>query len=284
MTRTIWPRTHTPPPGSASQKHGTRRLSRCAVVVLATVLPLVAASSGLLEVTVPDATITEVDARPSASDPGPVMHSGADGLTYSSGSSNVELALYAELTAVTNNASASSATVQGTSHTFLDWFYAKQGGASKYATLNATGVYDSDAGAYTVPVLFTKSSQGSLQITSYDGTTPTTPTTTTYYWAYDAVVNDYVFGTSKNLGSATKIDPISNTLGVTFQFTLDTNKYVVTGNAGAGANYVPTITQGHHAPLLSLPASKTWYLMMDPPAGIHEDTYQYTLRVTANGL
>ena len=272
------------PPFSPRSGPKRQRLSfgRAALLVLCVVLALPIPAGALVDLSVTDAVIAEVTATPSASDPGPILQSGADGLSFSSALTNQEVAWYVDLTAV-NNTSAPSATIQGVPHTFADWFYLKTGAASKFASPDATGVFDSDAAAYTVPVLFTKSSQGSMVITSYDGTTPAAPTSTTYFWAYDAVANRYVFGTSKNLAAQTQIAPVTDVIGLTFIRTLEANPYVV-ASVGSSPDYAPTLKQGAYAALLSLPLSETWYVMMDTPAGVHEDTYDFTLTVTAVGL
>ncbi|MBW3581730.1 MAG: hypothetical protein KY455_01405 [Euryarchaeota archaeon] len=257
------------------------RWSRIAIVFLF-LLPL-SASPGLalLDVSVTDATVAQVTATPTSSDPGPVLHSAADGLEFSSGLTDIAAAWYAEYSLVTNNTSAQGATVQGVSHTFADWFYAKQDDNPKYSTMNVTGVYDADAAAYTVPLLFTKSSQGTLALRWYNGTSPTSGgTDVTMYWAYDAVENKYVIGASKDLSLETQVAPITATLQTTYERTIQGNDYIVKSVAAAGSDYVPTLMQGHHLPLVSLPLSHTWYPLMDPPPGVLQDDYDFTLRVT----
>ncbi len=254
------------------------RVRAILLLALVATLPLV---SGAVDISATDASIATLSARPSLSDLGPLIYSLTDGISFSSSGSNVDLVWYADFTAATNNASAGSATIQGTSHTFTDWLYAKHSTATKFTKIKATGVYDSDAASYSVPLLFTQSSQGSFTLSWFDGTSPaSTPSSTTFYWAYSSTVNRYVIGTSKDLSAETQIAPVTDTLGLTYTKTLETNTFVVTG-VGSAPNYLPTVQQGRFIGLLSHPLSATWYVLMDTPDGVHEDTYSYTLQATA---
>lgn len=270
--------------GSRPSAASGRTVSLGSVALMASLCAVALGAQGILEIDVLDATVSEIVERPDATHPGPILHDASDGLTFSSGLTDLAAVWYAELTSVTNNTSATQATIQGNLETFSDWFYGKQNSASKYASFSTTGTYDSDAASYTVPLLFTKSSQGTLTTRSYDATTPTDGgTVVTYYWAYDADANRYVFGTGKDLAAATQVAPIAATLGTTYTTTMETNQYVVT-SVGSAPDYLPTLKQGKHLALLDLPASHTWYLLMDTPPGVHEDTYGYELQVTAQSV
>jgi hypothetical protein len=241
--------------------------------------------AGLLSINATDDVIDEVTGVPSADEPGPIIHSTTDGLTFSSGLSDVAAVWYAELESAYNETNATGATIQGEWYDFIDWFYGKQGSASKYTSFTVTGEYDPDASSYSVPILFTKSSQGTLTITWYDSSDPVKGgSETTFYWAYNAGTNRYVIGPTKSLGSQTQLAPISaGGLSLNYVRTIETNDYVIT-SVGSSPNFVPTISHGKHLPLLSLPASHTWYVLMDPPPGVHAEVYGFDLRVTATGL
>lgn len=254
-------------------------------IVLALALCLSGTAHAVVDLSITDGTIAEVTALPSASDPGPILHSASDGFTWDSALTDVGVVWYAEYVGVSDNSSSTSETIQGSSESYISWFFGKQDANSKYSTMNATGVYDADAASYTAPALFNKDAQGTISIVSYDASSPTDGgTTTTFYWIYDATANGYVFGTTKDLSLETTVYPISNTGQLTYEKAFAGNTYVVTNVAASGADYVPTVTQGHHLLVADLPLSHTWYPLMDTPDGVFEDTYAYTLQVTAQAV
>ena len=272
--------------GHAPAPPRRRQHLRVALVLsLALAISIAGPGAAIVDISVTDAAIATVESNPSSAAPGPIVHAPADGLTFSSSTTNAASAWYAEFYSVTNSTGAASATIQGTSYTFADWFYGKQDSNTKYSTMNMTGVYDADAGSYSVPALFTKSSQGTLSVRYYDGTSPTKDgTTVTMYWAYNANSNKYVIGTAKDLSLETQVAPITDTLEVAYEKTIQGNDYIISAVAASGSNYVPTLKQGHHLPLLSLPLSHTWYPLMDPPLGVHRSDYDYTVQVTTVGV
>lgn len=241
-----------------------------------------APATGILEVTATDATIATVSATPTSADPGPRIYSLTDKLTFSDGLTNVLAVWYAEITAATNNSSASAIVARGTTHTVADLVFARQNTGASFTTVRAVGAFDSDAASYTAPLGVVKSSQGSLALRSYDLTgAPDGGTATTIYWIYSAVTNTYYVDSEKDmtLGSTT-VNPVSKALQVltTYVYPFGGNAYAIS-SVGAAAQYVPTFNLGW---TMSLTASTNdLTVLLDVPTGAREDTWSYTVRITA---
>lgn len=279
---TMEPRTSSPSKRTRPTSGTATALRALTIGILLLGTVLATPAMAVLQISVVDGTIEEQAIQPSAEDPGPIIHSTSDGITFSSGLTDLAAVWHVEITSATNSTGATSGTIQGQEHEFIDWFYGKEGGASRYTSFRVAGEHDAAPSGYSVPLLFTRSSQGTVTVQWYDATTPENGgSETTFYWAYDAGANRYVVGPTKDLSGQTQIAPISTSgLSLTYTKTLETNQYVIT-TVGGSPDYVPTLMQGKHLDLLSLPVSHTWYVLMDPPPGVHAEAYGFDLLATA---
>lgn len=110
----------------ARERSPTGRVARSILLVLVVALVLSPAVAAVVEVTVTDGSIAQMVASPSTSDPGPIVHSLSDALTFSCGATDEKAALHAEVVLATSPSGGQTATIQGPAHTLADWFYATQ--------------------------------------------------------------------------------------------------------------------------------------------------------------
>lgn len=244
---------------------------------------------GFVAISVTDDTIADLAAAPSPSDPGPRAFSTADGFTFSNGFSNTQALLSMTITSATDSGASSTKEVQGTTHTIADWIFILQDANANFATYETTGTFDAGNGAaYTEPGGFNKDSFGTLDIRTYDKTTPADEgdDNLTIHWIYDSSDNVYMFDTTDkdftNTNGEQTVHPASVLAqGDDYTFAVADNDYAVTAVADAGSNYVPTLRMAWQIDFDAAGSvTQDAYLLIDFPSGTPQDTYSVTLTAT----
>lgn len=287
-------KSETPQSGGARFVHGLAAFALTLLMIIS-IGPTQAATTGtgsasavlggFVEISVTDGTIAAFSVTPSSSDPGPRAYSTADGFAFSNAFTNTRSLFSMDITSATDSSASSTKTVQGATHTIADWIYILQGTQTHFTTYEVTGTYDATAASYTTPGGFTKDSQGTFTIRSYDKTTPADggDATTTVNWIYDSGANQYYFdATDKDFTNANGealVNPSSKLDQATgYTHTIAGNTYSVTSVAGSGSNYVPTVRLGWQVDYDTAGSvTRNAYLLVDFPSGTPTDTYSITL-------
>ncbi|MBW3581731.1 MAG: hypothetical protein KY455_01410 [Euryarchaeota archaeon] len=245
-----------------------------------------------VELSVTDATIAAFSASPTSSDPGPVVKDNTDHFRFSNVFSNTRAMFSMDITSATDGSASATKTIQGTTHTIADWVYLRQDANQKYGTYETTGVYDASAASYTAPGGFTKDSQGTFQIKTYDKDSPTDggDSTITVNWIYESAGNRYYFDAVDkdftNGNGEAQVNPSSKTDQASgYTYTAGTNAYGVTSVANSGSNYVPTVRMAWQVDYSTAASvTKDAYVLIDFPSGTPADTYSITLTATVTQL
>lgn len=247
---------------------------------------------GFVEISVTDGSIASISATPSSSDPGPIAKDNSDKFTFSNLYSNTRAMFDMDVTTAQNAAASSTVTVQGASHTIADWIHLRQDTNQDFQTYEVVGTFDATAASYTAPGGFSKDSQGTFTITTYDKDAPTDggDATITVNWIYDSTANQYYFDTANKDfsegGAEVLVNPSSKTgQSTNYGATVGTNKYTVASVAGSGSNYVPTVRMGWQVDYsTSASITKDAYVLIDFPSGVPADTYSFTVTTTVTKL
>lgn len=243
------------------------------------------------EVQVSDDTVSGFTATPTSADPGPRVWSNTDKMRFNSRYTNTKTVLLLEIANAQTSGGSSTVTVQGTLHTITDWIHIRTGASDYFAKVTATGVYDSDTGAYTAPGGFTTASQGTISLAYYDKTTPPDGGTGgTVYWIYDSGQNVYMFDTADkdftNGNGEVTVAPVANKGESTYSLTFQGNDYSVASVGASGANYVPSMKIGWEAEPAGSAGGRNYdaYMLIDFPSGAPTDSYSFTVEGTIHKL